>query len=924
MLPPMPRVFLGWDEPFLKPAVAWLLERRHEFPGMLILVPTTQSGRRLRESLAETGGAILAPKVVTPGSLLHPDDSKVAPDWIEQVAWTEAMEEIDDWSAFEALFPEKPLETPGWAAGIANELVTLRRSLQDNGLTLATASWSLKETVEDERWNALSRLEQIVETKLASWGLKSRSRILAGGLILPSVSHIVLAGITEMPPLLQRTLEDWPGEISCLIGAPETEAEHFSHFGNPSPHWADIPLPWPEDFSGTVTVAADSRQQAAGALDAVRRRGLPSADIALGAADNETGAELERAFTRAGWTAFHPAASVSGTSLSRWFKVWKKWLVDPQLAVLGDLLSFSETGPLVGGKRAQKAKFLSELRNRWMILRPDDLRRRLKDHQFRNDWQNEAAQELLAAIQSLESLAAILRRKDISSGLKHLLERLARTGPTTRESAEQMALWLDGAAPLMAKLDRSAGFWIDLMISDIPTPSPTPPEGRVIDIQGWLELSYEPGSHLVLCGMNEGNVPARGTGEPWLSDTIRSRLGLIKDSDRSARDAYLYKAMIEARRKDGHVDVICGKTGNGGSALLPSRLLLAAKTEALPQRVKTLFREIEPPEAGMRWHADWLWQPRPVKVSERISVTSLADYLACPSRYYLKHVLGMQAGEPQRQEWNARDFGTVAHEVVERWGRDPDAREYRKTEHLRAWFSQELDRVVVEWFGKQAPLAVRIQTEALRQRLAWLARIQACERAAGWQVIDVERKIEIPAGEAMIIAKMDRVDRNEHDGRMRVIDYKTGKVDGVDKAHRKKVTASTAIPQHLATGSAAVYGGEDKGKPVDFLWTNLQLPLYASALVARGEELPVPTYLTLGATEGDVAVHEWHSFSAADLEAARDCADWIARQIADGVFWPPAEKITYDDYRTLTFGKTLEETVHPLTQAVATEPHPLS
>lgn len=921
----MPRVFLGWDEPFLKPAVAWLLERRHQFPGMLILVPTTQSGRRLRESLAEAGGAILAPKVATPGSLLHPDDPKVAPDWIEQVAWTETLEEIDDWSPFEALFPEKPLETPGWAAGIADELATLRRSLQDNGLTLATASWPLKETAEGERWAALSQLEQVVEAKLGNWGFRSRSRMLASGLNLPAVSHIVLAGVTEMPPLLQRTLADWQGEISCLIAAPDSEAEHFSQFGSPAPHWGDVPLPWPGDFGGTVTVAADPRQQAAEALNAVRRSGLASADIALGAADNETGAELERTFTRAGWTAFHPAASVAGTSLARWFKVWKKWLADPQLAVFGDLLSFAETGPLVGGKRAQKAKFLSELRNRWMILRPEDLRRRLKEHEFRHEWQNEAAQELLAAIHSLETIAANLRRKEIPGGLKQLLERLARTGSTTREGAAQMAEWLDEAAPLIAKLDRSAGFWIDLMVAGIPSPSPTPPAGRVIDIQGWLELSYETGSHLVLCGMNEGSVPARGTGEPWLSDTIRNRLGLTKDSDRAARDAFLYRSMLEARRHGGRVDVICGKSGNGGSALLPSRLLLAAKSDVLPQRVKTLFREIEPPEAGMLWHSDWQWQPRAVPPPARISVTSLADYLACPSRYYLKHVLGMQAGEPQRQEWNARDFGTVAHEVVERWGRDPEARDFSKTEHLRQWFSRELDQVVAEWFGKRAPLAVRIQTEALRQRLSWLAKVQACERAAGWHVIDVERKIELPAGDSMIIAKMDRVDRNERDGQLRVIDYKTGKVDGVDKAHRRKITASTIIPQHLATDSAAIYAGEDKGKPVDFLWTNLQLPLYASALVARGEELPVPTYLTLGATEGDVAVHEWLSFSMADLEAARDCTDWIAAQIAAGVFWPPAERITYDDYRSLTFGKNLEDTVRPLPHGAAPpEPHPLS
>ena len=59
------RVFLGWNRPFLPLAIDWLWERRAELPKMLVVVPTAQAGRRLREALAERG-ACLAPRVVTP------------------------------------------------------------------------------------------------------------------------------------------------------------------------------------------------------------------------------------------------------------------------------------------------------------------------------------------------------------------------------------------------------------------------------------------------------------------------------------------------------------------------------------------------------------------------------------------------------------------------------------------------------------------------------------------------------------------------------------------------------------------------------------------------------------------------------------------------------------------------------------------
>ncbi len=346
-------------------------------------------------------------------------------------------------------------------------------------------------------------------------------------------------------------------------------------------------------------------------------------------------------------------------------------------------------------------------------------------------------------------------------------------------------------------MQRGPGFWIDLMLAEIPAPTPQPPEGRVIDVQGWLELFFEPGKHLVLCGMNEGKVPARTTGDPWLGEAAGRQLGLIVNAERAARDAFLYQAMLEARRQDGRVDVICAKSGSGGETLLPSRLLLAADRADLPGRVKFLFRGIEPPEAGLHWHADWQWQPRMADPPKRLNVTSLATYLACPFRYYLKHAVGMQSTEPDRVEWNARDFGNVAHELMERWGRDPEARDLTKPEALHAWLSAELDRIVAAWFGQRVPLAVRVQSEVLRQRLVWLARIQAASRAEGWEILEVESKIEIPVGDATLVGKIDRIDRHREHGTLRVIDYKTGKVKGVDAEHRQKITA-----RHRASGAS--------------------------------------------------------------------------------------------------------------------------
>lgn len=913
MLPPMvERVFLGWDRPFLTRAADWLLERRDLLPRLLVVVPTTQAGRRLRESLAERAGALLAPRIRTPGSLLQTPHPELAADWMEQVAWVETLEAVTDWTAYQDLFPAPPDEGREWTGGLAQEMVKLRHALQENGLTLASAARVLAGTVEAGRWAALARLENLLEEKLRSWGLKSRSRQLAAGVLLPAeVSGIVLAGITEMPPLLERAWLAWNGPVTALVGAPAAEADAFSAIGRPLACWTERTLPWPDGPTGAVRLVADSRQQATEALRVISESQTPSNEVALGSADPDAGKELARAFTRGGWPAFHPAAVPLTTGLARWFKVWSGWLADPLLATLADLLALPETAGLVGRRRAAMAERLSRLRNDWMVIRPEHLRHRIATARFRSDHQQESAATVIQAAESLEQWRNEFLRGDFTGTLTRLLDALEPTGPDSAEQSTSIRTWLADAAPLMRQVQRSPGFWLNLMLAEIPAPTPQPPEGRVIDVLGWLELLFEPGQHLVLCGMNEGLVPARNTGDPWLGETAGKALGLPVNADRAARDAYLYQAMLEARRRDGRVDVICTKSGAGGESLLPSRLLLAANRAELPERVKFLFRGIEPPEAGLRWQADWQWQPRLAELPLRLNVTSLASYLACPFRYYLKFALAMQSPQPGRVEWNARDFGTVAHEILERWGRDPEARSLAMPEALHHWLSAELDRVVTEWFGQRLPLAVRVQAEALRQRLAWFARVQAATHAEGWETLEVERKFEMPVGNVVIVGKIDRIDRHREHGTLRVIDYKTGKVKGVEAEHRRKITATTMVPAHLGSDSPALHEREVDGKAVTWLWRNLQLPCYALALEALEGEVPLPCYFTLGATDAEVALHEWADFSRADLAAARTCTAWIVSRIAAGIFWPPAEKVPYDDFAALCAGRIMEEMFAP-------------
>ncbi|MFD2256957.1 PD-(D/E)XK nuclease family protein [Luteolibacter algae] len=848
----------------------------------------------LREALAESATAILAPNVTTPGALLHLTEPTIAPSWIERIAWIEVLESIspDEWKAYAALFPSPPT-TKDWAESLAGEIVSLRTTLQDHLHNLFTASKFLADTPEADRWESLSRLENLAEKRLASWGFTSRSTALRTEFHLPThFSKIILAGITEMPPCLTKALESYEGEVLSLIAAPSDEQDHFSELGLPLSSWADRDLP----SSPQVAILADPNTQAEAAFQAVANIAACSSKIALGSADDQTGTLLAKIFTENGWNAFHPASSQPPQALVRWLHAWKNWLAKPDSRNLATLLTLPECSSIICGKRAQKLQTLNKIRDKHPAVEPPALLNLLAKMD-----QPECA-ELHATVSGLLTQRQAFLGNDFPSALETHLKALDIRDESSRHTLSYIGDFLLPASPIFAKLNRSHVFWLQLLLSELPINPAQPPTDRVIDVQGWLELLFEPGEHLVICGMNETLVPSRSGGEPWLSEKIRQTLQLNTDADRHARDAYLLHAMLRMRETRGTVHLFCCKNGLGGETFLPSRLLLQVPRERLVSSVKNLFREIEPPESDLIWTRDWKWQAPSAATRQRISITALKDYLSCPFRFYLKHLVRMSLPEPDRREMNARDFGSMAHSALEIWAKDPDARQLTDAGKISAYLAGTIDDIILRDFGRKPPLAIRIQAQSILQRLKWFANQQAISSAEGWEIIHVERKISIPSGEFLLSGIIDRVDRHRKTGQLRVIDYKTGDVKSIESEHRQKVTARTKRPVHIPEDAPAYQNGIDsKGKSVDFLWKNLQLPLYALAeSIDSGGQLPIPCYVHLGKTEDNVKFTTWDSFSEDDLESARACADWIIGSIANNHFWPPADKVKYDDFALLS------------------------
>ncbi|MFN5870251.1 MAG: hypothetical protein ACK46A_13100, partial [Akkermansiaceae bacterium] len=529
------RIYLGYSAPFLQRLTSYLLEDTKGLTESLVVVPTSQSGRILRENLAAEAGALLAPTVTTPGALLHLEESNIAPRWLEKIAWMDVLENLkqSDWENYSGLFPTPPdleILSSDWASGLAAEIVALRSTLEESLHNLFTASKFLKGTTEGDRWENLAQLESLMENRLYAWGYQSRSLALRTSFQLPSTfKKIILAGITEMPACISQALKDFGGEVIILIPAPESESEHFDELGIPLTTWSTRHLP----ESVTATLVADPMSQAQAALNTIAVLGASSQEIAIGSADDHTGALLAHVLTHQGWPAFHPASQQPIPPIQRWLLAWKSWLTHPSSRNLAALLTFPECANLISSNRAELLIAFNQYRDRHPIIEPETIIERL------------ASAEKPELIILRDDIASLLSHRDaflkqaFPKAMDQHLDLLEIDPETSADIVSGIVDFIDAATPLFTSLKRSHLFWLQMVISEIQRPTAQPPIDRAIDIQGWLELLYEPGKHLLITGMNEGFVPAKPGGEPWLSETIRKTLGLNCLTDRQARDAFL-------------------------------------------------------------------------------------------------------------------------------------------------------------------------------------------------------------------------------------------------------------------------------------------------------------------------------------------------------------------------------------------------
>jgi ATP-dependent helicase/nuclease subunit B len=973
--PELRRHFLGWDRSLVRAAAkhiaaGWDGTGALDLSGMLIIVPTRNAGRRLREALAmhaaEKNAAVLPPRVVTPDFLTSPERiaEVQAADRVQTLLiWAAEMMRLD-FAAHRHLFPIDPVERGfTWALKTAGDLLELRETLNEKGLSIADVAREFADSDrEPDRWADLAKIERqcvrvTEQSGLADWQA-TRRRAARQGVPPPDISRVVMAGVLDPSALALEALKRWSSTlpVEILIHAPQrSHADFYDAFGRPLVEaWLTQPIDIPSP-EATIHVAGTPAEQAEAAVELLAAHGDPGSIAALGVADAEIAAPLEKTLAARGIDAFDPAGRrmsthgvfyllrvLSQLAATRSFRAVMELVRCPDVT---DTIQRIVTGP----KPSLKA-LLDDFDRLAIESLPDTLDDALELAPRVFSSEKRRASAVPAALAWMNDVLDSLSGANFATGLTTFLatvfeEREFRANrpqdAVFAEIAKQITEVLDtlegpAVARFPAPLDAANKLELLLLVLNEQVFYPDR-KARDIDLQGWLELLWEDAPHLVITGMNDGKAPEAILGHAFLPDSARRALDLRHNDTRFARDASLMTALIESRRHGGRVDFIFGRTGTAEEPLRPSRLLFQCPDAELPARTLHFFkkplRHVDP----MPWQLAWRLRPEPLPddatIFHKLSVTQFRAYLMCPFRFYLRHGLRMEEIDTSCGEMDHMEFGSLMHAVLEEFANDPAASTATDPHVIRAAFHAILDRKLHGLYGPRLTVPVTIQRESARQRLGWWAEFEAQERRKGWRIEAAETRIS-PDDDPWTFAGMtisgivDRVERHAQFG-VRLIDFKTSSpYDSLRRARRtveeyhiaklKRSEDPATLPAWLLTHRS----NGDASR-----WTDLQLPLYRLAMERRFPGVPITTaHVTLGKTKADIGLDPWPELEGRLLESARACAEGVIAAIRERVFWPPAAKLPFsDEFGHLFFGEPLEavdaELITGLPRSPASSPH---
>lgn len=912
-------IFLGWSRPVVQLVLDYICQNNPPNAGgklwdlsrLAIVLPTGWAVRRLLAQLAEKAQThsviLLPPDVMTVGQLperLYSPEKPPASEPTCLLAWCIALQELAyrDESALRRLFPHwtTSTESQRWLS-LAQCLAQLRYEVSSGGFSfhdvLQIALQRDPEFPDRGRWETLDLLERLYLETLDREGLCDvvAARFEARSRNACSLDReTLLVGLVDLPPIVRQLLAQVRDQIKVLTVAPRQFADRFDELGCLIPEcWQELPQPIPDDRIALCQQPSDQAYAVVRFLSRLDERyGIE--DITVGAPDESLVPLILDALEHHGLPArYGPGRPVIRTSVWGLFEALGDFLEQKTVEAFGSLLRHPVAEQWLARRAGGNVDLLTEF-DTWCAERLP----LLMDECDMQGEKNAVTEAWLSLWQRFSS-QTWTRAQPISACAERLRDILlefygpvldASCQPSGNDSdvkeetiqvcraiVETLGEWMQVPQRVQSFLgwQTTPGEllrWVRYHLANSRVPAPL--KGPSVEIMGWLDIPWDDAPVTVLTSVNEGFVPSITRNEMFLTAELREWLQLEGSARRIARDAYLL-SLITFSREEFHL--VVGRQDTEGNPLFPSRFLFSCDDGSMVRRVTAFFGGVEgPPRRPPRWckyspSGEALAPPAPTVIVpfSEIRVTQFRDYLACPYRFYLRHVLQLGTISDDVEELDPLSFGNLAHRVLCQFARSQH-RDSTAADEIAEFLIRALDRTVEKTLAHTPRPSVPLQLEQLRERLRAFANFQAFH-AQEWQILHSEytpsKEVTFTVdGEPItLVGRIDRIDRRRDGSEFLIIDYKVSE-DPMppEKTHRRR----------------------EEGV---LKWVDLQLPLYRHLAQSVTTHAPLKLgYIVLPKDVQQTGLYE-AEWSEEELAEADATAAEVIRKIRQGIFWPPED-----------------------------------
>jgi len=326
-----------------------------------------------------------------------------------------------------------------------------------------------------------------------------------------------------------------------------------------------------------------------------------------------------------------------------------------------------------------------------------------------------------------------------------------------------------------------------------------------VQVMGMLESRTLDFKYIIMLSANEGCLPSTATDNSFIPFDVKREFGLPTFKTRDAVMAYHFYRLMQGCEKGWLLyNTEAELLGGGDKSRFLTQMLYELKSYNPQIELSNSLLAEQPIIEGVDFSPHGIEKSVVYKkllkfAQNGISASSLNVFISCPLRFCLQNVLGIAPPDEAAEKIDASVFGTVVHGALEELFNEcvKDSGTLLKAENLELLLPK-VNKTVDSEFAKVyakgdiehgknyliKQVACRMVSNYLRTEIAQIKKDKTKQIFTTY--IESERrlehsikiKVENDFVECKIKGFVDRIDQRS--GVVRILDYKTGKVEAKD------------------------------------------------------------------------------------------------------------------------------------------------